>query len=93
MACPTWAPNAPILKQVMQSMRHDFHHTNLSCCASWKMGKHPRLRFVTHEIAASKLVEIVYTDILGPSPYSSTKEDHIILFLFMHSLDSPASIL
>lgn len=63
-------------------MELPFYKNRLHFCDACKIGKSHKLSFLTHSTYVNQPLEIVYSDLWGPSPYPST-EKHSYYFIFI----------
>lgn len=61
------------MKHVLNKIHVSCNSTNLSFCYSCKLGKLYQLPFAACQITAKHPLEIVYSDLWGPSPILSTE--------------------
>lgn len=77
-ACKQWHaklrhPSLSVLQLVLNKIQVPFSLSSLSFCDSCKIGKLHQLPFSDCEITAIKPLELVYSNLWGPSPTLSTK--------------------
>ena len=66
-------PTYNVLKLVLNKIRIPCSFSALSFCDSCKLGKHHQLPFVSHNIIAKRPLELIYSDVWGPSLTVSVK--------------------
>ncbi|TXG57080.1 hypothetical protein EZV62_018393 [Acer yangbiense] len=65
-------PSAVVLQKVLSSMHFNINVNALHFCDACKLGKHHQLPFIKHPVSVSAPLELIYSDIWGPSPTLST---------------------
>lgn len=79
-------PSPSKLRLVAKSMNFKVHPQKIDFCNSCKYGKLHQLPFANHAINTRKLLEIIYSDIWGPSPYiSSAGHRYYVVFIDAYS--------
>lgn len=69
-------PNDHVLYKILNSMKIPIHKHDTTFCDAYKKGKMHKLPFYSHPISVKNSLEIIYSDLWGPSPYSSTEGHH-----------------
>ena len=65
-------PSSKVLKQILKQLNVPCDKSNLEWCDACKLGKMHQLPFNRSEIKSKSPLEMVYSDIWGPSPMVST---------------------
>ena len=66
-------PRYNVLKLILNKIRIPCSPSTLSFCDSCKLGKYHQLPFICHDITTKGPLELIYSDVLGPSPTVSVK--------------------
>ncbi|TXG57696.1 hypothetical protein EZV62_015525 [Acer yangbiense] len=75
-------PSSKILKQILRQMNVSCNVSNFDWCDACKLGKMHQLPYNRSEIKSKSPLEMVYTDIWGPSPMvSATGHKYYISFV------------